>query len=186
MRDLLALANAAVQGPRYLVLGVRDTAGTKRTYPGIAPQAWHDTRRRVGALAGIIDPLLAVRARSVDFDGATVGVLSLADCNDPPYLLGEHAPPGLAGRRWLGSARDAAVPVAAQGPGTIVPGKARRVRAGRRYHGRIRGRRAARRIDAARTRTGCATFRSCRPEAEERCSRPRRMRARSPAAPGRA
>lgn len=102
VRDLLALANAVVQGPRYLVLGVKDSAGTKRTYPGIAPQAWHDTRRRVGALVGMIDPLLAVRARSVVLDGATVGVLSLADCNDPPYLLGEHAPSGLpAGAGWV-------------------------------------------------------------------------------------
>jgi hypothetical protein len=101
-RDLLALANAAVQGPRHLVLGVQDAAGATRTYPGIAPQAWHDVRRRVGALAGTIDPPLAVRARSVDLDGMTVGVLSLAACNDPPYLLGERAPPGLAsGAGWV-------------------------------------------------------------------------------------
>jgi hypothetical protein len=102
LQDLIALANAAAEGPRFLFLGVNDIIGGKRDIAGIARTDWTVCRHVLGAAVGVIEPRLKVAARSVVVDGKLVGLLYFAECGDPPYLLGERVPRGLqAGCGWI-------------------------------------------------------------------------------------
>ncbi len=103
VRDLLALANAAATGPRFLFVGVRDTVGGQRAVVGLTIERWGAFTERLGAwLGGTVEPALKVVVRTLTVDGANVGMLCLTSCEDPPYLLTAQAPAGLpAGAGWV-------------------------------------------------------------------------------------
>lgn len=103
LRDVLALANAALEGPRFLFVGVRDVVGGQRLITGITPQAWNEFKTRLGSmLGGMIEPPLKVAVRTLHIDDKLVGMLCLMACEDPPYLLGEGADDVLpAGSGWV-------------------------------------------------------------------------------------
>lgn len=103
LRDVLALANAAVQGPRFLFLGVRDAVGGERRINGITLQAWHEFKRRLSSmLGGMTEPPVKVAVRSLRMGDALVGMLCLTACDDQPYLLAADLGTELrAGNGWV-------------------------------------------------------------------------------------
>ncbi|MDX1515586.1 MAG: hypothetical protein R3288_02040 [Woeseiaceae bacterium] len=86
--DVLALANARVDGPRYLVFGIDDEIGgerglkgvDRRSLPGLVSRYRHTLER-------FVEPELAVSLRSVVVHTRVVAVLVLQDCSKQPYVL---------------------------------------------------------------------------------------------------
>jgi len=102
LRDLVALANAGVRGPRFLFLGVSDGVGRERSIPGITRHDWSHVKHLLAASIEAIEPRPKVGVRALEVDGALVGMLCLEECEDPPYLLGGDAGEGLApGTGWV-------------------------------------------------------------------------------------
>lgn len=103
LRDLIALANAAVTGPRFLFLGVADTPGGERRIVGLPPEDWSGLNNRLAAsIAAMIEPAPKLAARALELDGVLVGMLCLTACADPPYLLSVNATSELpAGGGWV-------------------------------------------------------------------------------------
>ena len=102
LADLLSLANASASGARFLFVGVRDDLGGERQFVGVTEAAWAEQNRVLEAIAEAIDPPLAVAARVLQIDGTRIGMLCLATCDDPPYLLTERAGDGLVpGTGWV-------------------------------------------------------------------------------------
>lgn len=103
LRDVIALANAAVVGRRFLFLGVDDRSGCTRRFPGVTARTWKRFCQVVPAfLERAVEPQLAVTLESVEVDGALVGALCLQNCEDPPYLLARRISPTLpAGGGWV-------------------------------------------------------------------------------------
>jgi hypothetical protein len=92
LRDLLSLANAAVSGPRFLLVGVRDVPGGERALTGLTNGAWSELKRLLSAvLTEAIEPPLGVTARALKLDGVLIGMLRLGACEDAPYLLSQQA-----------------------------------------------------------------------------------------------
>jgi hypothetical protein len=103
LRDLIALANAAVRGPRFLFVGVRDIVGGERKFCGITERAWSELKHLLtGVLANAIDPPLKVQVRALEIENALIGMLCVSECEDPPYLLSAQAGDGLMpGTGWV-------------------------------------------------------------------------------------
>jgi hypothetical protein len=103
LRDLLGLANAAIEGPRYVFLGVRDTVGGAREVVGTPETAASEVRKLCRALAAdFIDPPLAIRVDETLVDGARIVVLILPECDDQPYLLKKTASSSMRiGSGWI-------------------------------------------------------------------------------------
>ena len=103
LRDVVALANAAVTGPRFLFLGVVDTPGGERRIVGLPRQDWRALKSGLKAMLGhMIEPAPTIVARSLKVDGVCVGTLCLPACADPPYLLSANAADVLpAGGGWV-------------------------------------------------------------------------------------
>jgi hypothetical protein len=103
LHDLIALANAAVRGPRHLFVGVRDVTGTERTFCGITERAWNELKHLLaGVVATAIDPPLKVQVRTLTIDSALIGALCVNECDDPPYLVSAHAGEELTpGTGWV-------------------------------------------------------------------------------------
>ena len=87
LRDVLALANASVEGSRYIVVGVDyDARGRKQKH------AVHEEdfagKPSYQALANeYIEPPVRLRYKPVSFDGTRIGIFEIGDCQDRPYMM---------------------------------------------------------------------------------------------------
>jgi hypothetical protein len=87
LRDVLAMANAAVDGPRYIIVGADfDGRGRKNVHSIDADD--FSGKPSYQALANeYIEPPLRIRYKPVTIDGQRVGVFEVGDCQDRPYMM---------------------------------------------------------------------------------------------------
>lgn len=87
LRDVLALANASVEGNRYIVVGVDfDDKGRKRTYQ-VDSEDFSGKPSYQSLANEFIEPPIRIRYKPVSFDGNRVGVFEIGDCQDRPYMM---------------------------------------------------------------------------------------------------
>ena len=87
LRDVLALANASVEGNRYIVVGVDfDDKGRKRTH-SVQNEDFSGKPSYQSLANEFIEPPVRIRYKPVSFDGARVGVFEIGDCQDRPYMM---------------------------------------------------------------------------------------------------
>jgi len=88
IRDILGLANALVDGPRYLIMGVRDGGPDDRSFVGISDEELDDAYELYQTqLTRYIEPVLKIDLETMELGGVPVAILALNDCAEPPYLL---------------------------------------------------------------------------------------------------
>jgi hypothetical protein len=87
LRDVLAMANASVEGTRYIITGMEfDKKGRKRTYSVDAND--FSGKPAYQSLANEhIEPPLRIRYQPVTVEGDRVGVFEIGDCQDRPYMM---------------------------------------------------------------------------------------------------
>lgn len=86
--DMLALANARVAGPRFLVLGVNDEVGGKRQLKGVSKSALANMIASYQqAVDDCIEPTLSISMRSLEIKDRTLAVIVLRECEQQPYVL---------------------------------------------------------------------------------------------------
>lgn len=87
LRDVMALANAGIEGARYIVVGVQLGAdGERRAYK--VPQ--HDFAGKPSYQSLVtdnIEPPIRLRYHAVTLEGTRVGVFEIGDCQDRPYMM---------------------------------------------------------------------------------------------------
>jgi hypothetical protein len=87
LRDVLALANASVDGNRYIVVGVDfDDKGRKRTH-AIDAEDFSGKPSYQSIANEFVEPPIRIRYKPVSFDGTRVGVFEIGDCQDRPYMM---------------------------------------------------------------------------------------------------
>jgi len=87
LRDVLAIANASVEGNRHIVVGVDfDNKGRKRALP-IDPEDFSGKPSYQALANQFIEPPIRIRYKPVSFDGTRVGVFEIGDCQDRPYMM---------------------------------------------------------------------------------------------------
>jgi hypothetical protein len=87
LRDVLAIANASVDGNRYIVVGVDfDAKGRKRTQ-AIDAQDFSGKPSYQSLANEFIEPPIRIRYKPVSFDGTRIGVFEISDCQDRPYMM---------------------------------------------------------------------------------------------------
>ena len=103
LRDLLGLANAEVDGPRYLFVGVSDALGGDRSIVGVSEAdaaRLHNLARRLAD--EFIEPLLDMQVDERMINGERIVAIVLRDCTDPPYLLKRNASSAMrVGSGWI-------------------------------------------------------------------------------------
>jgi hypothetical protein len=87
LRDVLALANASVEGNRYIVVGVDfDNKGKKRIH-SVASDDFSGKPSYQSLANEYIEPPIRIRYKPVSFDGKRIGVFEIGDCQDRPYMM---------------------------------------------------------------------------------------------------
>ena len=87
LRDLLAIANADVDGRRYIVVGVDfDAAGQRRATP-VGEEDFSGKPSWQALANEFIEPPIKLSYQPVESGGKQVGVFEIADCQDRPYMM---------------------------------------------------------------------------------------------------
>ena len=87
LRDVLAMANASVEGPRYIITGVDfDTKGQKRVR-GVKRDDFSGKPAYESLASDHIEPAVRITYNAVTIDEKQVGVFEIGDCQDSPYMM---------------------------------------------------------------------------------------------------
>ncbi len=87
LRDVIAMANASVEGTRYIITGVEfDRKDRKRMY-GVERVDFSGKPAYQSLANDHIEPPIRIRYQPVTIEGERVGVFEIGDCQDRPYMM---------------------------------------------------------------------------------------------------
>ena len=87
LRDVLALANTSVDGPRFVVIGVDiDSRGRRRVHK-VSDKDFLGKPAYTSLANDYIEPPLKMRYKPLSIDGERVGVFEIGNCQDRPYMM---------------------------------------------------------------------------------------------------
>jgi hypothetical protein len=87
LRDILAIANASVEGTRYIITGAEfDKKDRKRMY-GVGRDDFSGKPAYKSLVNDYIEPPIRIRYQPVTVEGERVGVFEIGDCQDRPYMM---------------------------------------------------------------------------------------------------
>ena len=101
VKEVIALANADVEGPRYIVFGVNLATMQGSGVVGISESAMADLKKAHRAVSALVEPLVHLAFIYDKIEGRLVGALEIDGCDDAPYAVRQDAKPLTAGQSWI-------------------------------------------------------------------------------------
>lgn len=101
LKDVMAMANADVDGDRFVVLGIKLHTDGTRDVRGIPREEFRDPAEFQQLVFQNIEPDISLEYMPVEVDGRLVGVLRIHACDDPPYLMRKQYGSLQAGDGWI-------------------------------------------------------------------------------------
>jgi hypothetical protein len=87
LRDVLAIANASIDGARYIITGVEfDHKGRKRLFT-VDHEDFSGKPAYQSLANDHIEPPMRIRYQPITVDGERLGVYEIGDCQDRPYMM---------------------------------------------------------------------------------------------------
>ena len=87
LRDVLALANASVEGPRHIVVGAEIDAKGRKHMHSIDAEDFSGKPSYQSIANEYIEPPLRIRYKPATVEGTRVGVFEIGDAQDRPYMM---------------------------------------------------------------------------------------------------
>ncbi len=102
LMDLIAMANASIDGSRYIVVGVQVDDKTTRRLRSV-PEGDFAMKPSYQSIANeFIEPPIRLHYGPVRVEGETVGVFRIGDCQDRPYMMRiDHSETLRRGDAWM-------------------------------------------------------------------------------------
>lgn len=107
MKEVIGLANARVDGPRYILFGVNPGAMEGSKLVGISEGATADLRKAHRHISELIEPVVSLAFIYDRIDGKLVGALEIDDCDEGPFVVGQDYSKELSrGKAWIREGRE--------------------------------------------------------------------------------
>ena len=87
LRDIIAIANASINGKRYIITGVEFDPKGRKQLSSIDREDFSGKPAYQSLADEHIEPPLQIRYKPVTVDGKRVGVYEIGDCPDRPYMM---------------------------------------------------------------------------------------------------
>ncbi len=102
VKEVIGLANADVDGPRYILFGINAGVVAGGGIVGIAESAMADLKKAHRLLSALIEPVLQLAFIYDRINGKLVGTLEIDGCDDGPYVVGQDFSEKLSrGQSWI-------------------------------------------------------------------------------------
>lgn len=100
--EVIGLANADVEGPRYILFGINAGTTEGSGIVGIAEKAMADLKKAHRLLSALIEPVLHLAFIYDRINDKLVGALEIDGCNDGPYAVRQDCSEKLSrGQSWI-------------------------------------------------------------------------------------
>ncbi len=87
LRDVIAMANADVEGPRYIIIGADvDEKGIKRL-TSVTRDDFSGKPSYQGLVSDFVEPPIRLTYQPATVDGKRLGIFEIGDCQDRPYMM---------------------------------------------------------------------------------------------------
>ena len=87
LRDVLAMANASVDGRRYIITGVEIDDMGKKTVNGVSRDDFSGNPPYASLVSDFIEPPIRITYQRVSLGGKDIGVYEIGNCQDRPYMM---------------------------------------------------------------------------------------------------
>jgi hypothetical protein len=87
LRDVIAMANAAVEGQRYIIVGAEIDAKGRKSFREVDREDFTGNPSYQVLANEFIEPPIRIKYQPVMVDGKRVGVYEIGDCQDRPYMM---------------------------------------------------------------------------------------------------
>lgn len=107
VKEVIGLANADVDGPRYILFGINSAAMEGDGTVGIDESAMANLKKAHRLVSALIDPILHLAFIFDRINGKLVGALEIDGCDSGPYVVGQDFSDELSrGRSWIREGRE--------------------------------------------------------------------------------
>ena len=86
LRDVIAVANARVDGSRFIIVGVEHDGNAARTVHAVDEKDFSGKPPYQALVAEFVEPPIRIEYQPLTLDGKRVGVFEIFDCQDRPYM----------------------------------------------------------------------------------------------------
>jgi hypothetical protein len=87
LRDVIAMANASVDGRRYIITGVEIDEKGQKTVHGVSRNDFSGNPAYQSLVTDFVEPPIRVKYQRVSLGGKGVGVYEIDNCQDRPYMM---------------------------------------------------------------------------------------------------
>ncbi|PFR14227.1 AlbA family DNA-binding domain-containing protein [Bacillus cereus] len=87
IKDIMAMANAPVEGKRYIVTGVKDLPSGTKEYFSIPEKEFVDQATYQQIIRENVEPSIDFSYYSVEVQDGLLGVFEIDNCTNPPYMM---------------------------------------------------------------------------------------------------
>ena len=87
LRDVLAMANISVVGPRYIIVGADYDDRERKSLHTVDADDFSGKPSYQSLANEYIEPSLRIHYKPVSIEGKRVGVFEIGDCQDRPYMM---------------------------------------------------------------------------------------------------
>ena len=102
LRDLIAMANASIDGIRYIIVGVQIEDRAKRRLRSVSPEDFSNAISYQSLANEFIEPPIRLKYEPITVEGERLGVFRIGDCQDRPYMMRiDHSKALRRGDAWI-------------------------------------------------------------------------------------
>jgi len=87
LRDVIAVANAQIEGSRYIIVGIEHDKNAARTVHDVDKKDFSGKPPYQALVAEFVEPPIRIEYQPLTLDGKRVGIFEIFDCQDRPYMM---------------------------------------------------------------------------------------------------
>jgi len=87
LRDVIAIANADVDGPRFIIVGIEVDSGGHRSFRPVNTGDFDGRPDYVSLVRDHVEPALDIRYERAYINGQQIGFFEIDDCREQPYMM---------------------------------------------------------------------------------------------------
>jgi Putative DNA-binding domain len=87
IKDIISMANAPVEGKRYIVVGVKDKPDGTKEFFSIPREEFVDQATYQQIVRENVEPNIDFSYYPIELDGNLLGIFEIDKCNNPPYMM---------------------------------------------------------------------------------------------------